>query len=195
MSSAVLLHGLVWLVWRNPPITAPAQIPRVVEVALISQPKAKPARPAAPKPATKPVPPKPKPLPKPTAKPLPKPTTPQPAEEKPVTAAPPADVAPSAPAAAPFKEANYKAAYLQNPPPRYPPMARERHWEGKVLIRTKILADGSAGEVRIEQSSGHEALDAAALDAVKNWRFVAAMAGDQAVDSWVIIPIDFKLKN
>lgn len=74
-------------------------------------------------------------------------------------------------------------------------MARERHWQGEVLIRTHILADGSAGDVRLERSSGHDALDEAAMDAVQHWRFVAAKEGDKAVDSWVIIPIEFKLRN
>lgn len=179
---AILLHGLVWQAWRSRPTFVPAQIVPSVEVALISQPK----------PVVQPKPqPKPKPLPKPVplkkAESAPKP---EPVAEQPPPAAAPAPVAP-----APFQVANYRAAYLQNPPPRYPPTARERHWQGEVLIRTHILADGSAGEVRVERSSGHEILDESALDAIKRWRFIAAKEGDKPVASTVIIPIEFKLNN
>lgn len=189
---AAALHLIAWQAWRSRPATVSARVERTVEVALISQPKAE-VQPQAepPKPPEKPAPKKPKPLPRPV--PL-KQAEPAPTPE-PLTAPPPVAAAPVAPAPTPFQEANYKAAYLQNPPPRYPSMARERHWQGEVLIRTRILADGTAGDVRLERSSGHEALDEAALEAVKRWRFVAAKEGDRAVDSWVIIPIDFKLKN
>lgn len=74
-------------------------------------------------------------------------------------------------------------------------MARERRWQGEVLLRARILADGSAGEVRLERSSGHEMLDEAALEAVQRWRFEPAKEADAPVDSWAIIPIEFKLKN
>lgn len=85
----------------------------------------------------------------------------------------------------------YKAAYLDNPPPRYPRLAKDQGWQGRVSVRTHILASGEVGEVRLERSSGHEILDAAAMDAIKGWRFAAARRGDQPVDSWVIIPINF----
>jgi protein TonB len=107
----------------------------------------------------------------------------------------PATEAPPTPAPAPFQEANYKAAYLQNPTPHYPAMARERRWQGEVQLRVRILADGTAGEIRLERSSGHEALDEAAMESVQHWRFVPAKEGDKAVDSWAIIPIAFKLKS
>ncbi|BBL72348.1 hypothetical protein MoryE10_29540 [Methylogaea oryzae] len=196
---ATALHLAAWQAWRNQPAAVPARLERAVEVALVSQPRLvaqpqpEPPKPPPPKPPEKPLPKKPKPLPRPVplkqAEPAP---TPEPVAEAPP---PPAAAAPAAPAPAPFQEANYKANYLQNPPPRYPSMARERHWQGEVLVRTRILADGTAGEVRLERSSGHDVLDEAALEAVRQWRFVAAKEGDKAVDSWVIIPIDFKLKN
>lgn len=74
-------------------------------------------------------------------------------------------------------------------------MARERRWQGEVQLRVRILADGTAGEIRLERSSGHEALDEAAMESVQHWRFVPAKEGDKAVDSWAIIPIAFKLKS
>lgn len=42
-------------------------------------------------------------------------------------------------------------------------------------------------------SSGRRMLDTAAVAAVKRWTFVPAKRGDEAVDGWVNVPIDFKL--
>ena len=38
-------------------------------------------------------------------------------------------------------------------------------------------------------------LDQAALDAVRQWRFVPARQGEQAVAAWVLVPIQFALEN
>lgn len=85
------------------------------------------------------------------------------------------------------------AAYLHNPRPDYPEMAKRRQWEGKVILRVQVLASGRAGQVTIAGSSGHEILDEAALEAVRNWHFVPAKRGDQPVDSVVNVPINFNL--
>ena len=101
----------------------------------------------------------------------------------------------AAPPPAPFVEASYKAPGLNNPPTRYPRIALERRWEGKVTLRVQVMPNGSAGEIKIERSSGHGILDEATVEQVKNWRFVPARRGDRAVVSWVIVPIEYKLKR
>jgi protein TonB len=50
---------------------------------------------------------------------------------------------------------------------RYPTSARKNGWEGKVLLRVVIGADGHLAEVKVEQSSGYEALDNAAIETVR----------------------------
>ena len=85
------------------------------------------------------------------------------------------------------------AAYLHNPKPLYPAMAKRRQWEGKVILKVKVLASGAAGEVSIQTPSGHEILDEAALEAVRQWHFVPAKRGGQPVDSLVNVPINFNL--
>lgn len=85
------------------------------------------------------------------------------------------------------------AAYLHNPKPLYPAMAKRRQWEGKVILKVKVLASGAASEVSIQTSSGHEILDEAALEAVRQWHFVPAKRGGQPVDSLVNVPINFNL--
>ena len=72
-------------------------------------------------------------------------------------------------------------------------MAKRRQWEGRVGLKVQVLANGSAGAVSVETTSGHEILDQAALEAVRKWRFVPAKRGGQPIDSWVKVPINFNL--
>lgn len=62
-------------------------------------------------------------------------------------------------------------------------------------MRVRVLANGSPGEIKVERSSGHELLDDSTVEQVQNWRFIPARKGDQPVDSWVIVPIEYKLKH
>lgn len=94
-----------------------------------------------------------------------------------------------------FTEANYRANYAHNPKPEYPTIAKSRGWQGKVLLRVKVSAQGLSEAVAVEQSSGHEILDEAAMEAVKQWRFIPAKRGDTPVASSVIVPIVFSLRN
>lgn len=50
---------------------------------------------------------------------------------------------------------------------RYPSSARLNGWEGKVVLRVVIRADGHLAEVRIQKSSGYDVLDRAALEAIR----------------------------
>lgn len=99
--------------------------------------------------------------------------------------------APAPPVVEPPPSAN--AGYLHNPAPEYPALAMRRGWEGTVLLRVHVLASGSPSEIQVQKSSGREALDQAAVKAVKRWSFVPAKRGDKAEDGWVSVPIDFKL--
>lgn len=50
---------------------------------------------------------------------------------------------------------------------RYPSAARLNGWEGKVVLRAVIRADGHLSEVKVHRSSGYEALDNAAVEAIQ----------------------------
>jgi protein TonB len=50
---------------------------------------------------------------------------------------------------------------------RYPSTARLNGWEGKVVLRAVIRSDGHLSEVKVYRSSGHEALDNAAMEAIR----------------------------
>lgn len=119
------------------------------------------------------------------------PSPPDPAPS-PAVSAPVAPIA-ATPAIAPLVAPRFDAAYLDNPAPRYPAIARRQGEQGRVLLRVSVTADGRAGSVEIAASSGSERLDRAALDAVRRWRFVPARRGDEAVAAQVLVPIAFSL--
>jgi len=98
-------------------------------------------------------------------------------------------------AAAQAVPASQGATYLDNPAPRYPDAARRLGQEGTVMLRVLVTVDGAAGRVALERSSGSPHLDGAALERVRNWRFRPAWQGAAPVESWVIVPIVFRLES
>lgn len=102
------------------------------------------------------------------------------------------DVAAQAPASA-YVAPSQHAAYLDNPKPAYPTMARERGMEGRVVLRVSVRRDGTVRTVEIAQSTGFSMLDRAARNAVVYWRFAPATQGGVAVEGEVLVPFDFRL--
>lgn len=92
-------------------------------------------------------------------------------------------------------EANYRAAYLDNPAPRYPPMSRRLREEGTVLLRVTVSETGMPLAVKISRSSGYSRLDDAARQTVKGWRFEPARQGATAIRASVLVPIIFQLRG
>jgi len=84
--------------------------------------------------------------------------------------------------------------YAENPSPIYPPEARKKGYEGEVLLKVEVLADGRVGQIELKRSCGHAVLDSSALTAVKQWRFIPAKKGQNPVPLWVNIPIKFQLR-
>ena len=74
-------------------------------------------------------------------------------------------------------------------------MSRRLGETGRVLLRVKVSPDGLALDVSIAQGSGSARLDEAARDAVRQWRFVPARRGEEAVAASVLVPIVFRLEN
>lgn len=178
------------------PETAPEQTP--------TEPDVRPEPDAAPEteaPLTPQVAPKPKPAPPPPPKPKlqtkPKPS-PKPVEravEKPQPARPPAlsqPVEAEAPAPA-YVAPSQHAAYLSNPKPAYPTVARKRGMEGRVVLRVQVRRDGTVKTVDVQHSTGFAILDRAARSAVLRWRFAPATRGGMAVEGEVLVPFDFRI--
>jgi periplasmic protein TonB len=88
-----------------------------------------------------------------------------------------------------------QASYAYAPKPEYPAPARREGKEGRVLLRVLVDEQGKSKSVEVDDSSGSEALDRAAAEAIKRWRFSPARYGNKSVESWVKIPIDFRLTD
>ena len=111
-------------------------------------------------------------------------------------ASPLAQVPDPAPGAAPpVTPPSFDAAYLSNPPPPYPQAARRAGQQGTVTLRVLVLRSGQPSRVELEKSSGSSLLDVAAQDAVRGWRFVPARHGSDPVESWVLVPVVFRLEG
>jgi protein TonB len=90
---------------------------------------------------------------------------------------------------------HFNVAYLNNPRPAYPPIARRLGLEGLVVLRVQVSAGGAPEQVAVAQTSGAPMLDDAAQKAVQGWTFVPARRGDTPVAHVVEVPIRFQLKN
>ena len=80
-----------------------------------------------------------------------------------------------------------------NPKPEYPFVARNRGYQGRVVLQVDVLPDGTAGGVELTSSSGYDSLDAAAVRTVRQWRFVPARRNGRPVAAAVTVPVLFKL--
>lgn len=194
------LVGVLVLAQLRPPAPPPEH---TLSVSFITETPASAAL-VPPQPETTPPPPKaqmmatPRPTPSPITAPAMErqPDRVTPTQSSPTAPPAPAAPAPSAPAAATLTPPNFTAAYLKNPGPVYPVGARRRRQEGVVRLRVQVSADGAPTQVLVERSSGSGDLDTAALDVVrKRWKFAPAKQGDRTVSAWVIVPMEFSLKN
>ena len=96
---------------------------------------------------------------------------------------------------APSTPPAFGAAYLHNPVPEYPPLARRMGEEGTVKLRVMVSASGHVDTIRIQQSSGYATLDKSAVKAVQQWTFTPGQAAGKPVPGWVIVPIRFSLAS
>ena len=87
----------------------------------------------------------------------------------------------------------WKMQPVETRPPVYPPRCLRMGIEGTVRVKVLVGEDGRPQEVTIGKSSGESALDEAAMEAVRTWRFEPARRNGVPVRAWAIIPIEFKL--
>ena len=76
----------------------------------------------------------------------------------------------------------------------YPPLLRDAGVGGKVEVWVRISDKGTVENVQVNQSSGHPALDEAALKVGQVMQFSPAMNRDKQVPVWVSIPITFQVR-
>jgi protein TonB len=120
-------------------------------------------------------------------------TVPEVPVEIPIEEAPPATdtitTAPSPPAPTEAQNLSVK----NRVDPVYPASSRRAGEEGTGVFRVLVSERGQPMEVQVVQSSGHPRLDQAAIDAIKRWRFAAAMNGPTPVTAYTTVRVTFRL--
>lgn len=191
LAASLVLHAVL-LALQLPDLSteAPPSAPPLVAHIVRVEPYVEPAAPkepevVPPKPE-KPRPPVRKPAPAPVETKIPRQETPVPAPvAPPVAAAPPAPApAPAAPQPAPEAPRAASAPPAQVVVPdtttiaqfrqrliteavrykRYPPRAVDNGWEGDVVLRIGVGANGEIAELTVRRGSGHSVLDEQALE-------------------------------
>lgn len=187
------LPGIRELAALIPPEPEPliARIVRLVPPQPTPPSKPEPAPVAKPEPEPKPAPvvakPEPKPAPVPRPAPIVIPPPAAPAEPAPLVQAPAPVPAPApAPALAPLTRIDPRLLVPEPPAPdpersgaleryrqelvrvasdfkRYPRVAIDNNWEGEVLVRLAVDADGRIASLSVARGSGYEVLDRQAL--------------------------------
>ena len=77
--------------------------------------------------------------------------------------------------------------------PVYPESARRAGVQGTTLLRIHIETDGRVSDVSVARSAGHQALDEAAAEAVRRWRFEPALNAAGPVSMWAVVPVEFRI--
>jgi TonB family protein len=76
----------------------------------------------------------------------------------------------------------------------YPPLLRDAGIGGTAQVWFLIDEDGSVVKTQVARSSGHDALDRAALSVAQAMRFHPARNGGDDVMVWVQVPVTFASK-
>ena len=76
----------------------------------------------------------------------------------------------------------------------YPPLLRDAGIGGRAVVFFFIDEGGIVQDFRISATSGHQALDDAALAVADVYRFSAALNRDKKVPVWVQFPITFQVR-
>lgn len=81
---------------------------------------------------------------------------------------------------------------LKAPQPAYPASAQSRGAQGAVLVQAVILQDGTLGSLHVLSAPDPD-LQAAALEALKGWRYAPAMLNGRPVEVATTVVVSFRL--
>jgi len=77
----------------------------------------------------------------------------------------------------------------------YPVEARDRGYEGLVLVKVLVDENGHTINVRIARTSGVSMLDTAAVKTARNFIFSPAIVDGKPTRLWVTVPVEFRLEE
>jgi len=119
--------------------------------------------------------------------------TPPPAVATPPPSRASAKSEPSSPQRVRLSQEVSKGLLLTTIMPAYPPLARQAHVQGSVILDADITKDGTVEALRVV--SGHPMLIPAALDAVKQWRYKPYMVKGEPLPVNTDVIVNFALSG
>ena len=130
---------------------------------------------------------------------VPPPPAAPPVETVPTPSPPVAVVEAPQPAPAPVTRTiaidDFSMSMISADPPHYPIESRRKREQGTVALMLLVGTDGRVASVSVQQSSGFARLDAAALSAVRRWRWSPRKVDGVAVQVRGIVSIPFVLRG
>ncbi|HWO30082.1 MAG TPA: energy transducer TonB [Candidatus Acidoferrum sp.] len=82
---------------------------------------------------------------------------------------------------------------IYSPKPKYPEAERHARREGVVKLKLVVRSDGVPRDVTVSQSS--QDFDIAAIEAVRQWKFSAAMKDGTPISVQIAVELDFSLHH
>ncbi|MEO2021169.1 MAG: energy transducer TonB [Pirellulaceae bacterium] len=79
------------------------------------------------------------------------------------------------------------------PDPVHPRELLRRRIEASVRLKVRVSISGKVTNIQIAQSSGYEAMDKSAVEAVRRWEFTPGRRNGQPAAMTVIVPIEFRI--
>ncbi len=102
-------------------------------------------------------------------------------------------IASTAPTTKSIDRSCIEANYIHNPKPPYPRLSNKLRETGTVTLRISVGTDGIPEKINVQQSSGFERLDNAALEGVRSWRFMPCQVDGRPTATTFILPLPFVL--
>ena len=90
----------------------------------------------------------------------------------------------------------YRFALRRSAAPRYPLLARERGWSGRVEVRVTVAEDGRPRDVSVARSAGHQLLDEEARSTIALAAARAPLPGSLRGHAFAVdVPVIFELRD
>ena len=91
------------------------------------------------------------------------------------------------------KQVDRPPVVLRKVEPTFPEAARKMGLTGKVVAKLLVGADGRVSRISIREAAPHGIFEQDVLKALKQWEFKPGYYKDQAVATWVVVPVNFRL--
>lgn len=90
-----------------------------------------------------------------------------------------------------ISDSDAQKAAISKASPDYPPMAKQMHVSGSVVVEAEVTPEGEVGKV--QPVSGNALLSSAAVSAVKKWKFKPFTAEGKPAKAVVRLSFNFTL--